>query len=66
LLRMIPSIARIQHDLELWRRAKDYEQRVTEIPFEPVLTRKHKQHIAKTTTGKPYKTCSKGDKNTSD
>jgi len=48
----IPSIARIQHDLELWRRAKDYDQRATEIPFVSMLTWKQKQHIAKTTTGK--------------
>ena len=61
----IPSIARIQHDLELWCRAKDYDQRAMKIPFVPVLTRKQKQHIAKTTTSKPYKTRPKGDQNTS-
>jgi len=48
--------ARIQQDLELWRRVKEYDQKYAEVPFIPVLTRKQKQHLKKTTIGKPYKT----------
>jgi len=62
----VHSSARIQHDLELWRRVKEYDQRAAEVPFIPVLTRKQKQHHKNTTIGKPYKTCSTGDNSTSD
>ena len=62
----VHSSARIQHDLELWRRVKEYDQRAAEVPFILVLTRKQKQHHKNTTIGKPYKTCSTGDNSTSD
>jgi hypothetical protein len=62
----VHSSARIQHDLELWRRVKEYDQKVAEVPFIHVLTRKQKEHLKKTTVGKPYKTRSTGDNSTSD
>ena len=62
----IHSSARIQQDLELWRRIKEYDQKAAEDPFIPVLTRKQKQHLKKTTIGKPYKTRSTGVNSTSD
>ena len=36
----IHSSTRIQQDLELWRRIKEYDQKAAEDPFTPVLTRK--------------------------
>jgi len=62
----VHSSARIQHDLELWRRVKEYDQKAAEVPFIPMLTRKQKQHLKKTTISKPYKTRSTGDNSTSD
>jgi len=62
----IHSSARIQQDLELWRRIKEYDQKAAEDSFIPVLTRKQKQHLKKTTIGKPYKTRSTGVNSTSD
>lgn len=39
---------RIQHDLDLWQRIKDYDKRRTEeVPFTHVLTRKQKQNLKK-------------------
>jgi len=61
----VHSSARIQHDLELWRRVKEYDQKAAEVPFIPVLTRKQKQHLKKTTIDKPYKTRSMGGNSTS-
>ena len=61
----IHSNARIQQDLELWRRVKEYDKKSAEMPFIPVLTRKQKQHLKKTTSGKPYITRSTGDNSTS-
>ena len=43
----IHSSARIQQDLELWRRFKEYDQKSAEEPFLPVLSRKQKQHLKK-------------------
>jgi len=62
----VRSSSRIQQDMELWRRVKEYDQKCTESPFLPVLTRKQKQHLKKTTVGKPYKTRSTGDNSTTD
>ena len=64
---VIPEVhgnSRIQQDMELWRRVKEYDQKFAESPFLLVLTRKHKQHLKKTTVGKPYKTRSTGDNST--
>ena len=36
----VHSGARIQHDMELWRRVKEYDQKAAEVPFIPMLTRK--------------------------
>jgi len=41
----IHSSARIQQDLELWRRFKEYDQKSADEPFLPVLSRKLKQHL---------------------
>ena len=53
---------RIQHDLDLWQKIKDYDQRAAENPFEPVLSKKKKQMLKKHQfDGKaPYKTRSTG------
>jgi len=32
----------IQHDMELWQRVREYDQRSVEEPFTPVLTKKQK------------------------
>lgn len=39
--------SRIQQDMELWRRVKEYDKKCAESPFLPVLTRKQKQHLKK-------------------
>ena len=39
------SNVNIQHDIELWQRIQDYNQRSVEEPFTPVLTKKHKQKL---------------------
>jgi len=57
----VHSNSRIQHDMELWRRVRDYDKKCVESPFLRVLTRKQKQHLKKTIVGKPYKTRSTGD-----
>jgi len=53
---------RIQHDLDLWQKIKDYDKRSSETPFVPVLSKKHKQMLKKHQfDGKPpYKTRSTG------
>jgi hypothetical protein len=61
----IHSSERIQHDIELWRRVKEYDKKSMEMPLVPALTRKQKQHLKKTTSGKPYTTRSTGDNSTS-
>jgi len=58
---VVHNSSRIQHDLELWRRIKEYDAKAAEEAFLPVLTRKQKQHLKKTNVGKPYKTRSTGD-----
>ena len=53
---------RIQHDLDIWHKIKDYDKRAAENPFEPVLSKKKKQMLKKHQfDGKaPYKTRSTG------
>jgi hypothetical protein len=54
---------RIQHDLDLWQRIKDYDKRTAEeAPYTPVLTRKQKQNLKKQLLdGKqPYHTRARG------
>ena len=49
----------VQHDLNLWRRVRDYDKANAELPFTPVLSRKQKQQVRKQfQIGKspPYKT----------
>ena len=62
----VHSNSRIQQDMELWRRVKEYDQKCAESPFLPVLTRKQKQHLNKTNVDKPYKTRSMTDNSTID
>ena len=39
---------RIQHDLDLWKRIKDYDKRIAEeATYTPILTRKQKQNLKK-------------------
>jgi hypothetical protein len=61
----VHSSARIQHDLELWRRAREYDKRAAAESLPPALTRQQKLHIKKTTSGKPQTTRSTGNKSTS-
>jgi len=35
----------IQHDLDLWKRVRDYDERSATEDFTPVLTRKQKQKL---------------------
>jgi hypothetical protein len=53
---------KIRHDLELWRRIHDYDVANAEMPFTPVLSKKHKQQVKKQLhIGKPpYRTRSRG------
>jgi len=53
---------RIQHDLDLWQKIKEYVQRSAENPFVPVFSKKQKQMLKKHQfDGKaPYKTRSMG------
>jgi len=45
------SNARVQHDIELWNRIKEYDKRAAEVAsFMPVLTRKQKQNLKKQLT----------------
>jgi hypothetical protein len=42
------SNARVQHDMDLWERIKEYDRKAAEeASFTPVLTRKHKQNLKK-------------------
>lgn len=61
----IHSSVRIQQDLDLWRRVKEYDKKTAAEPFLPVLTRQQKLHLKKTTSGKPTSTRSTGSKSTS-
>jgi hypothetical protein len=49
---------RIQHDLELWCRIREYDAKEVEMPFTPVLSKKQKQWVKKRfQVGKPpYRT----------
>jgi hypothetical protein len=53
---------RLQHDLELWQRIKEYDKKAAEEPFFAVLTKKQKQMMRKELLdGKPpYSTRSRG------
>jgi hypothetical protein len=53
---------RLQHDLELWQRIKEYDKKAEEEPFTVVLTKKQKQMMRKELLdGKPpYSTRSRG------
>lgn len=53
---------RIQHDLDLWPKIKDYDKRSSETPFVPVLSKKQKQMLKKHQfdSKPPYKTRSMG------
>lgn len=63
----IQSNPRIQLDMKLWRRIREYDQKSVELPFIPVLSKKQKHdHLKKTTIGKPYKTRSRGDTSLTD
>ena len=62
---VIHNNSRIWHDMELWHRIREYDQK-SELPFIPVLTKKQKQHLKKTIVGKPYKTRSMGDASPTD
>lgn len=44
----VHNSSRIQHDLELLRRVKEYDKKAAEVAFILVLTRKQKQHLKKT------------------
>jgi hypothetical protein len=59
---MTHSNARIQHDLDLWQKIKEYDRRAAETPFVPVLSKKQQQMLKKHKfDGKaPYKTRSTG------
>jgi len=37
----------IQHNMELWRRIREYDEKAAEIPFTPVLSKKQKQQVKK-------------------
>jgi len=51
-----------RHDLELWERIREYDQRTAHEGFTQVLTKKHKQTVKKLDVGKsPYKTRARGD-----
>jgi hypothetical protein len=56
----------MQHDHELWNRVREYDKANAELPFTPVLSRKHKQQVRKQIQiGKaPYKTRSQGGSST--
>ena len=41
------SSPRIHHDLELWRRIREYDAKAAEMPFTPVFSKKQKQQIKK-------------------
>jgi len=53
----------IQHDMELWQRIREYDQRSVEEPFATVLTKKHKQKLKQQQVlGNPsYRTHSRGN-----
>jgi len=53
----VHSNKNIQHDLELWARIREYDQRTTDEGFTQVLTKKQKQTVKKQVLGKsPYRT----------
>jgi hypothetical protein len=53
---------RIQQDLDLWQRIKDFDKRSAEIPFVPILSKKRKQMLKKHKFDRklPYRTRSTG------
>jgi len=60
------QIESLVQDMELWRCIHEYDQKSPELPFIPVLIKKQKQHLKKTTVGKPYKTRCRGDTSSTD
>ena len=60
---MTHSNPRIQHDLDLWQKIKEYDKSSSENPFVPVLSKKQKQMLKELPfDGKaPYRTRSTGE-----
>jgi len=48
----VHSNKNIQHNLELWARIREYDQRTADGGFTQVLTKKHKQTMKKLVLGK--------------
>lgn len=47
----VQSNSKIQHDMELCRCVRDYDKKSSESPFLPILTRKQKSQITRSTDG---------------